>query len=211
MELTLHRVTEPATPAFEALVGLYQAAHPASERKSLDLISAMVLRPEYLFLTVQLDGAVVGFAIVNVFPDSDAAVLEYLAIAEERRGQRIGQFLFRQIAERHELDGRFLLVEVDSDKLTAPSQEECTRRKRFYRNLGCREVGGLDYIMPPVSSEAPPAMDIMVYRRSLPETIARTQLREWLQGIYVHEYLLTATDSRIDGMLDNCLEGFALV
>ena len=66
------------------------------------------------------------------------------------------------------------------------------RRKKFYRNLGCREVEGFNYIMPPLSRSTPPAMDLMVYRRDLPEAIAKALLREWVEDIYVARLLAAA-------------------
>ena len=100
-----------------------------------------------------------------------------------------------------EVFGRFLLIEVDSDKEPSPLRDENSRRKRFYRNLGCREVASLDYVMPPVTAHAPPAMDIMAFGRPLPKAITKFQLLEWLQSIYVNEYGLQATDIRIEQML----------
>jgi len=211
MKLTVHRVTEPTSPEFDALVSIYLAAHPASERKPVELLSAMVRKPHYLFLTVYFDHSVVGFSIVCKLPGSDVSYLEYLAVAEPWRGQKIGQFLFKEITERHEVSGRCLLVEVDSDKQPSPFQADNTRRKLFYRNLGCKEVAGLDYVMPPVSSDTPPAMDLMVYGDILPGRIALVRLREWLQAIYVNIYSVPATDSRIDGMLNRLPQNLDLM
>jgi GNAT superfamily N-acetyltransferase len=202
MNLTLHRVTDPQSPEFDALIDLYLAAHPASERKPVELLAAMVLRPSYLFLTANLGQSVAGFSVVCSFPESDVSYLEYMAVAEQLRGQKIGSFLFQQITECREVSGRSLLVEVDSDKRPSPLQAYNTRRKLFYRNLGCREVAGLDYLMPPVTEETPPPMDIMAFKKSLPDHIAKAQLREWLQAIYVNIYSTPANDSRMDQMLE---------
>jgi GNAT superfamily N-acetyltransferase len=211
MKLTVHRVTDHKSPEFEALVDLYLAAHPASELKPVDLLSEMAQRSDYLFLTVHLDHSVVGFSVVNINSQSDAAMLEYMAVAELWRGQGIGQHLFQQITEMREVFGRYLIVEVDSDKRPSPLQRDNSRRKRFYKNLGCREIAGLDYVMPPVSTHAPPAMDIMVYRHALPVTVAKVQLQAWLQALYVNIYSMQATDIRIDQMLENLPQNIDLM
>jgi ribosomal protein S18 acetylase RimI-like enzyme len=202
MNLTVSRLTDPNSQDFDALIAIYSAAHPASELKPVDLLVAMARKPEYLFLTASLDRAIVGFAILCMFPQSNAAHLEYMAVAEPWRGQGIGRSLFRQIAEMREISTRSLIVEVDSDKLPSPSQAGNTRRKLFYRSLGCKEVAGLHYLMPPVSSSSPPPIDLMVYRNPLADKIAKAQLREWLQAIYVNIYSVPASDLRIDRMLD---------
>ena len=211
MPFTIHRVSDPKSQEFDALVAIYLAAHPASERKPVELLCAMVQRPDYLFLTVKLDQAVVGFSIVNLFPQLDASYLEYFAVVENRRGQGIGQFLFQQIAARSEVVGRFMIVEVDSDKLPSPLQKDNSRRKRFYRNLGCREVAGLDYLMPSITAHTPPPMDILVYGRTLPEAVAKSRLRSWLQALYVGIYAMQATDIRINRMLDDLPQNLDLL
>jgi GNAT superfamily N-acetyltransferase len=211
MPLAIRRVTDPASPDFDALVAIYTAAHPPSERKPVTLLAAMLERPGYLFLVATLEEAVIGFAIILLFPESDACLLEYMAIAEDKRGQGIGQFLFKQVVAMPEVSSRYLLAEVDSDKLDCPGQLDRTRRKHFYRNLGCREVEGLNYIMPPVSTSTPPPMDIMVYRCNLPEAITRSQLQAWLQGIYVNVYAMQPDDPRIDKMIAQLPENPKLI
>jgi GNAT superfamily N-acetyltransferase len=211
MPLAVLRVTAPQTPHFEALVAIYTAAHPPSERKPLALLARMVQDPAHIFLVVTLEDVVAGFSITHLFPRSDACLLEYMAIAADRQGQGIGQFLFKQLVAMPEVSGRYLLAEVDSDKLESPDRTDRIRRKRFYRNLGCREVEGLNYLMPPVSTSTPPAMDILVYRRDLPGSIPRPQLRTWLQGIYANVYGVPTADPRIDKMIDPLPENPKLI
>ncbi len=92
--LTIHRIDRSADPAFAGLASIYTEAHPASERKSIGLLAAMIQRPEYLFLVASEESRVVGFAIVLCFPQSSACLLEYLAIAQDRRSHGLGQSLF---------------------------------------------------------------------------------------------------------------------
>ncbi len=92
--LTIHRIDRSADPAFAGLASIYTEAHPASERKSIGLLAAMIQRPEYLFLAASEESRVVGFAIVLCFRQSSACLLEYLAIAQGRRSHGLGQSLF---------------------------------------------------------------------------------------------------------------------
>jgi ribosomal protein S18 acetylase RimI-like enzyme len=207
--LAIHRVTTPDAPDFHALVAIYTAAHPPSERKPVTHLAAMIQRPGYLFQVVTLEQKVVGFAIVLLFPQSDACLLEYMAIAPEHQAHGLGQFLFKHLAALPEIANRYLLAEVDSDKI--PGHPDRTRRKNFYRRLGAREVGGLDYIMPPVSSSTPPPMDIMVYRHDLPQQIPNSELRAWLQSIYVNVYAQQPNDPRIDKMIQHLPENLPLI
>jgi ribosomal protein S18 acetylase RimI-like enzyme len=199
--LKIHRVSTVMDPAFEELVRIYSEAHPASERKSLASLSAMVERPEYLFLTMAQDRQVAGFAIVLCFQDSDACLLEYFAISRNRRGLGIGRSLFGEFVKLREISDRYLLLEVDSDTMPTAENDENARRKNFYRRLGCREIENVRYLMPPISTAIPPAMNLLVYRRELPRSVEQIRLRKWLEQCYVEVYGMAANDFRIEAML----------
>jgi len=204
--LAVQRLESAEDPGFQALLAIYRAALPGSERKPDAQLAEMIARPEYLFLVVTLGGAVAGFSISLYLTQSDACLLEYMAIDAEQRGHGLGQFLFRHLVEMPPQAGRYLLAEVDSEKLPSADRDDRVRRKRFYRNLGCREVEGFDYLMPPLSRNTPPAMDLMVYRRDLPEAIAKTLVREWVEDIYTHVYSRQPADPRIATMMENLPE-----
>ncbi|MDE3147883.1 MAG: GNAT family N-acetyltransferase [Acidobacteriota bacterium] len=200
-QLKIHRVQNSTEPEFAELVRIYSEAHPASERKSVAMLSSMVERPEYLFQVVSQANQVLGFAIVLCFVDSDACLLEYMAVERKWRSRGIGKFLFTELVKLQEISERYLLAEVDSDKAETADKKDRTRRKDFYRRLGCREIEKICYIMPQVSSALPPAMDLLVYRRMLPDSIERTDLRKWLQSCYVQVYGKAESDPRIETML----------
>src|SRR5260370_33813337 len=94
LPLQIHRVLSGTEPEFDALVRIYTEAHPESERKGLDRLSRMLEQPEYFFLTASLGDLVVGFSISICFADSDAALLEYMAVAEGQGNHGIRQLQF---------------------------------------------------------------------------------------------------------------------
>src|ERR1700676_3175763 len=110
---------------------IYTESHPQSERKSPALLSTMIQDSGYFFLVATERNAVVGFTIVRVFSDSDAALLEYMAVAHDRRNRGIGHFLFAETVKFDGVSSRFLLAEVDSDKTAAADQKDRIRRKTF--------------------------------------------------------------------------------
>src|SRR6266700_8267890 len=115
-ELLVRRVRSVGEPAFDDLVRIYTEAHAASERKSPGQLAAMIQRPGYFFLVAIESSVVVGFSIVRLFDKSDAALLEYMAVARDRRSQGIGRQLFAETANFGSVSSKFLLVEVDSNK-----------------------------------------------------------------------------------------------
>jgi GNAT superfamily N-acetyltransferase len=171
----------------------------------------MIRRPEYIFLVALQDHLVVGFSITLCFLGSDAALLEYMAVAPDRRSRGIGQVLFEETVKFEEASERYVLMEVDSDKGQSSDKTDRTRRKSFYKRLGCREIGGLSYIMPPVSNSMPPAMDILVYRRELPDIVEKSHLRNWLESCYIQVYEIPASDFRIKVMIESLPDTLRLI
>lgn len=206
--MNLCRVTSAEEPAFADLVRIYSEAHPASEIKSVDALAAMIERPEYLFLAAVEADAAIGFAIAVALAGTDATLLEYMAVDAAHRGRGVGQRLFRAIAE---MPGRFLVVEVDSDRFPSQDAQDRVRRKQFYRRLGCRQIEGLTYRMPRVSTAEPPLMDMLVQRGELPDSIDKAQLRVWLEACYAQVYQQALPDERIEAMLADLPDDIRLV
>jgi ribosomal protein S18 acetylase RimI-like enzyme len=199
--VNIQRLTSAEGAAFAELMRIYSEAHPASERKSADALARMIERPEYLLLALMEESAVAGFSIAICFSDSEAALLEYMAIDAADRGRGLGQRLFRATAEQPELCERFLLIEVDSDRTSSRDGEDHARRKAFYRRLGCRQIEGLTYLMPRVAAVEPPLMDMLVYRRELPDALDKGQVRVWLDACYAQVYQQPLPNERIAAML----------
>jgi GNAT superfamily N-acetyltransferase len=199
--MKVHRVLSSVQPEFDTLVRIYTEAHPGSERKPIAALQRMIERPEYLFLAAKQDNVVVGFSIALAFANSDAALLEYMAVGADHRGRGLGELLFRATAQRPQINERFLLIEVDSDHTNTADTADRERRKAFYRRLGCRQIDGLTYVMPPVSSTQPPLMNMLVYRRAMPDAIGKARLRGWLEACYAQVYQQRLPDGRIDAML----------
>jgi GNAT superfamily N-acetyltransferase len=201
--LETERLQPGMAAAFTELKNIYREAIPSSERKKDDVLHEMLARDDYEFRVARLAGDVVGFTIVKIFEKCDASLLEYMAVDRTKRGGGIGRQLFRDACSTDSIVGRYVLVEVeDEEEVTSLSEDvQRRRRKAFYRANGCREVAGLSYLMPTVSAQRPPRMNLLVYRRDLPEAIDSSVLRGWLAAIYAEVYRQSASDPRIERML----------
>lgn len=210
--LNLHRIHSAEESEFSGLVSIYRASLPISEQKSIESLAAMVESLGYIFLAAKQNDAVIGFSITRCFTNSDACLLEYMAISQHHRGRGVGAYLFAQTVQQQEVAERYVLVEVDSNKAPAPPSSDESRRKMFYRRLGCREIAGLSYIMPPVlATQLPPAMELLVYKRTLPASVKKSRFRQWLQCCYAQVYQQPAEDPRIDAMLKELPDDIRLV
>lgn len=193
------------------LLRIYAESIPPSERKSAEQLAAMVAQPGYSFLAAVESETVVGFSITASLRDTDAALLEYMAVAPEKRGRGIGAWLCRATATQPQTAGRFLLVEADSDRAESSDGAERTRRKAFYRRLGAKELDGLRYRMPRVTSATPPPMELLVCREKLPELIEKSCVRSWLESCYVQVYGMPADSPQIEAMLESLPEHVPLI
>jgi len=209
--LTLRRIGWSDAADFDRLQAIYKEAFPGSERKAPSRLATMIQRPEYIFLAAMHEGSVVGLVIMIAFKNSNAGLLEYFAVERELRDRGLGKLIFSAATRDSQIEGRFLLIEVESDKLPSANQQTSARRKNFYRRLGCKEIERLDYLMPQVSEAAPPPMDLMVYKSALPESIKRSVVEGWLKECYVQVYDQSATDDRIEAMLKNLPDNLQLI
>ena len=74
--------------------GIYEDVLPASERKDVATLRAMLARDDYVVSVGELDGEVVGFTIRIVFAGGSAGMLEYMGVARSFQGQGLGRALF---------------------------------------------------------------------------------------------------------------------
>jgi GNAT superfamily N-acetyltransferase len=209
--MNIERVLSASDPGFEGLLRIYAEALPPSECKSPDALRSMIARPEYFFLAAIDESGVIGFSIAIALADSDAALLEYIAVDAAHRGSGIGSALFRATVEHPAFCTRLVLGEVESDTAGHGDAEIRARRKHFYRQLGARQIEGLVYIMPPVNTSLPPPMDLFLCGSRQPPTVAKSRVRAWLAACYAQVYGLPPGDSRIDMMLDGLPQTIHLI
>ncbi len=108
---------------------LYKTAFPRSERKPFFLICKKQKEGWVEILSIESDdGEFLGLAIL-VF-QGDLALLDYFAIAPEKRGGGIGGEAFELLKARCK-DKRFFL-EIEDVRAESANAEERQRRRAFY-------------------------------------------------------------------------------
>jgi GNAT superfamily N-acetyltransferase len=193
-------------PSFRELYEIYAASIAARERKPETWICAMVGAPEYRFWVMKGAGRVIGFSILFLPPTERFGLLEYMAVAPERRNRGVGSKLFKQTMERTgapQGPSLPILLEVDSDREACGDQHLRTRRQQFYRRLGCVRVSGLHYILPLPGAGAAPEMDVLVYSAEPLRQLPKSELERWLRTIYRDVYRCSSDDPRIAQMLQH--------
>ena len=160
----------------------------------------MLAQPAYRFYIAHLGDTFLGFGVVALLSETEVALLEYLAIHTGMRGRGLGRLLFGEIARAVHRDRSTLLIEVESDRQGSPGFELQTRRKRFYRSLGAREIAGLLWLMPEVAEAPPPPMEMLAHGE-LASALGRHTLQHWLTRLYVEVYGQSPDDSRLTAMM----------
>ncbi|MGH7437132.1 MAG: GNAT family N-acetyltransferase [Polyangiaceae bacterium] len=202
--VALEQLTSGDGETFRQVFAIYAASINAREQKPEEWLRAMVAAPEYRVWTAQQDGRVLGFSILFVPPGEGYALLEYMAVAPEKRGAGFGGRLFQKtVAQALTPQGATLpvLLEVDADREAPSDRETRTRRLRFYRRLGCLTIAGLRYLMPLQGAGAAPEMDLMIYSPVPVAHLPVARVRGWLQSIYRDVYRFSPDDPRIAEML----------
>ena len=199
MTLTLRQLASGDADAFEHALAIYREAIEPSEQRPEDQLRAVLGRSDYCVLAAARDQKIVGFTIAFLPPAEDFWLLEYVATAPSERGQGTGELLVREATSLAR--ARIGLVEVD--ELQGSPETSAARRLRFYRRLGYRNVGALNYLLPLRTHGVPPPMIMLALA---PETVASvpTQAVEhWLRVIYALVYGQRADDPRIARMIDD--------
>ena len=209
---------------FRQLYAIYAASIAAREQKREGWIAAMIGAPNYRVWVAKSGGLVRGFSILFVPAAGGFALLEYMAVAPDKRGHGMGGELFRRtVATAVTPEGRQLsvLLEIDSDREDASDRALRTRRERFYRRLGCLRIAGLRYLMPLGGEGSPPEMDLLVYpaaplghpaqdevaRSEVPRSevkrseVKRSEVKRWLETIYRDVYHCPPDDPRLAQMM----------
>ena len=112
---------------------LYETAFPAGEKKPFSMIISGQETGLVEILSAEENDTFLGLAIMA--KSGDRVLLDYFAIAPERRGHGTGSAVLQALKERYQ--GMRIIIEIESTKCV--DEEELvirTRRKRFYLRNG---------------------------------------------------------------------------
>jgi len=115
---------------------LYQSAFPANEKKPFSMIRSMQKKGKTDVWYCEQNGTFAGLVIT--INGADKVLLDYLAVAKNRRGQGIGSEILKQMRAKYAGKGVFLEIELVTEK--AENYEERKKRKQFYLSNGMKEM-----------------------------------------------------------------------
>lgn len=195
----LRRITQADPAAFARVVDIYLDVFPASERKSPDVFWGALRSEEFFMFELADKERALGMAIAHRLNGVGAVLLEYMGVRRDRWSHGLGQRLFRDIAGYPDFSGLVTLLEVEKAGGDDPRGERA-RRQQFYRELGCREVEGLDYVMPQIEAAKPPPMDLLVFADPPRHSVEKTTVQNWVAAIYRDVYRRSTDDVQFSRM-----------
>lgn len=118
------------------LRSLYKEAFPPEEKKPWDLMERLYKENKMEILAIVEDNTFIGLAINMLY--ENYALLDYFAIAEEKRESGYGSQAIRALQKRFE--GKTYILEIELLTEDAPNARERIRRKAFYLRNGLKET-----------------------------------------------------------------------
>lgn len=116
---------------------LYEEAFPEIERKPLDIMEDLAEKGQMELLVIVDEGEFAGLAFNMI--DGDTALLDYFAIASDKRNGGYGSRSLKLLLER--FGDRKYIFEIEMQDETAENAKERARRKAFYLRNGLKETG----------------------------------------------------------------------
>lgn len=121
----------------EQVYALYETAFPKEEQKPLSCMEQWAKEGKAELFAVVEDKEFIGL-VMNMF-SSSAVVLDYFAIAPEKRSGGYGGKAVRELVKRFQ--GQKYVFEIEKQDELAANAEDRKRRKAFYLRNGLKETG----------------------------------------------------------------------
>ena len=121
------------------LYDLYDKAFPEQEKKPLQVMEQLVADGKMEMLVLVDEDEFAGLAINLIDEEQNRALLDYYAIAHEKRNGGYGSKGLEVLLERFKNYKYIFEIETQDEK--AENAEERKRRKAFYLRNGLKETG----------------------------------------------------------------------
>ena len=148
---------------------LFETAFPPPQRVLVSAILSILRdrapglgQSHHLLAASEPPGQFVGMAWYELWP-KDVALLGYIAVVPERRGQGIGTRLYREIVKRISARVLFLEMEMPEEATSEQERQLALRRIQFYRRHGALRLTGIHYLQMVGSHQPLPPMHLMVH------------------------------------------------
>lgn len=172
---------------------IYLTYFPPQETRPLEKTISMIEKDNnYHIIATLQDNKVIGISLLYLFPSLKFGLLDYMAIINEFQRKGIGTKLFSftfKIFSSKIPDGIGLLMEIQKDNVQKISENEVRKRRiKFYKNLGCKCLNGINYLLPSQIGGHPEEMYLMIKPIKNINSLSRDNVFEFVNAIYSKIY-----------------------
>jgi ribosomal protein S18 acetylase RimI-like enzyme len=169
--MTLHRITDPSSPAYPRAEQLLTASFPREEYRDLSQWRAFVATRPAFHLTLTEDGN----GLLSYWDFGTFIYVEHLAVAPDLRGRGYGSLILSALKAAE--PGKPIVLEVEM-----PEDELTRRRVRFYERNGFTLWRRREYLQPPYrKGDAPIPMRLMAYGEVKEEAFEEVKERIYME------------------------------
>ena len=114
MEIFYTELSSKDDISFSNAIQIYVDSIPANERQPLSLLKKRVDEGRSKLYVGSLGNKIVGIAFLWDFDNSEFVLLDYMAVADHYRNQKIGTGLFKFVTEKVRSAKKYLVFEVEN-------------------------------------------------------------------------------------------------
>ena len=178
---------------------IYLNYFPPQEIRPLEKTISMIQKDDnYRIIVAIQNEKVIGFSLLYLFTSLKFGILDYMAIINKFQGKGIGgeffKFTFKIFSSRIP-DGIGLLLEIQKDKMQDKNENEIRKRRiKFYKNLGCKFINGINYLLPSQIGGSPEEMYLMIKPIKNINSLSRNDVSKFVNTIYSKIYFCKSDD-----------------
>jgi len=178
---------------FDRAMQIYSSSFPPVETKPVNKVVKMLLNDKnyHLFIMAK-DGSVIGISLLYVFKRLRSGLLDYMAIIPEYQRKGLGTELFHRTLNRFRRmcpNSIGLFLEVQTEDVEDLIERRIRKNRiRFYRGLGAKKVGNVNYLLPPQHGTKPEEMQLMIVPNLKVKSLSKEFLLDLIKTTYVRVY-----------------------
>ena len=187
--IEFYRIPNSDNLEFAECMNIYHEAFPTYERQSDEIIIRRVSEGSCMLLAGRAEGKIVCMSILWDFLETNYLFLDYFAVANSVKGQKVGTRFLRFIINEFLTTGKFLVMEVEHPDYGI-NKEDRKRRIKFYQNNGGVILENVKYFLPPLGGSVTPLEMQLMILPDLGRKPGEEEIRELIKIIYKKVYQL---------------------
>ena len=174
--MNFHKITDTSSTEFEEAIRIYVESFPENERRPVAAIKEMIKMDRSRLMVGKRENKIVLMSLLYPIKGTPFLLVDYLATAKEYRSTGMGRAFLRRILNGiDDIRTNFIIIEIENPYLD--EDETKTKRLKFYKSIGMKELRGVRYVLPPFQGTEPVELILMLFSRESADHLAGKVLR----------------------------------